>query len=214
MHLSLEWLSEEKHCLAHGRVFWDSKITFSPRFFSLPPLFIKGFPQSALIATGTAVGNRCLLIKQAYRAKAAVLQPIQSAERTGKKFKEKKKEGEKKKRKADETQALTGSPLFCRRFNHNTVWLLKLFFGGEFSLFFSPIFDTLLICWLSLPSCFYSQSAFTQTLTSRSGWKRRGEEWWVKRRRETENNLNDTGKANKPVYNITFERFVSTVSRM
>ncbi len=37
-------------------------------------------------------------------------------------------------------QALTGSPLFYRRFNHNTVWLLKLFFGGEFSLFFSSYF--------------------------------------------------------------------------
>lgn len=211
MHLSLEWLSEEKHCLAHGRVFWDSKITFSPRFFSLPPLFIKGFPQSALIATGTAVGNRCLLIKQAYRAKAAVLRPIQSVERTGekKKFKEKKWK-EEKKRKADETQALTGSPLF----NHNTVWLLKLFFGGEFSHFFPLIFDTLLMCWLSLPSCFYSQSAFTQTLTSSSSWKRRGEEWWVKRRRETQNILNATGKTGKRVYTTTFDRFVSTAAKM
>lgn len=78
--------------------------------FSLLPLFIKGFPQSALIATGTAVGNRCLLIKQAYRAKAAVLQPIQSAERTGKKFKEKKKEGEKKKERLTKRRRSRAAP--------------------------------------------------------------------------------------------------------
>ncbi len=96
MHLSLEWLSEEKHCLAHGRVFWDSKITFSPRFFPSFLYLSKAFHNQPSLRLGRLWETDVYWLSRRTVPKRLYYSPFKVQKGQEKSLKKKKERGEKK----------------------------------------------------------------------------------------------------------------------
>lgn len=198
MRLSLEWLSEEKHCLAHGGVFLDSKITRSPRFSALLYLSKALHNQASsrlgrLWETDVYWLSRRTVPKRLYYGPFKVQKGQEKS--CEKKAKGRKKERLTKRRRSRAAPLFTIIPFDC--WNCSTGENFHIFF-----FYFWYAFNVLLIPAKSLLTTI-RESVYTNT--------------HFERRKKAQNDLNAAGTTDKPVYTVRFDsshRFVSTPARM